>query len=433
VRSLLQRHPADTLWHPTVEAIGILASNQVPYWDRWSPILPEAVRDDYDDDGKIARAAALFLGRSPAERRVRRCYRSPMRHFAIALLLAACARPAPPAAATPPASATAAPPAPTPAVPTRAPPPVVADLHVDTVTAMLELKTTWDDPRLEASLPGLEAGGTNLVVQAAWIPRGDPNPRGTALRKVHAIRQMVARSRGKAALVSGPDQADAVIRDGRIAVVIGLEGGAPLADPATFDELVDLGLAVIGPTWTEPSPFADSATEPRDPPGLTDAGRALIDRCNAVGLVLDISHMSDAAARETVGRSRAPVIASHSNLRAEFDHPRNLPPDLARAVADRGGLVAIMFHAPFLGGAGNRADAVRHLRRAVTELGAAHVGIGSDWDGKIKATDGLERAGLRGALRADLGAAGMAEEDVAQVDGAAFLAVWREIRAAAGP
>ena len=109
-------------------------------------------------------------------------------------------------------------------------PPLSVDLHVDTVTAMLEREIPWTDPSLEASLPALLESGVDVVVQAAWIPRRDPDPRGTALGKVRRIRNMVRQSQGRAAVVTGPEQLEQVVREGRLAVVIALEGGTALTE-----------------------------------------------------------------------------------------------------------------------------------------------------------------------------------------------------------
>jgi membrane dipeptidase len=319
--------------------------------------------------------------------------------------------------------------------PTAAPPAPVVDLHVDTVTQIIEKQVTWDSSLLEAALPSLAVGGVNVVVQAAWIPRGAADPRGVALRKVHGILNMVRRSRGKAAVVRGTGQLDAVLRSGRTAVVIALEGGTALVeDETTLRELLDLGVTMIGLTWTESSPYADSSAEPRpgDAGGLTARGRAMVALCNDLGVMLDVSHMSDQATRQTIALSRAPVLASHSNARALADVPRNLPDDLLTALAARGGLVGAMFHGPFVvtGRPATRADVVAQVRGLVDRVGADHVGLGSDWDGIIQAPEGLERAARMEDLREDL-AAVLTPDELAQVQGASFVRFWRAVEEAA--
>ncbi len=311
----------------------------------------------------------------------------------------------------------------------------VVDLHLDTITQIIDKQVTWESSLLEAALPSLEVGGVNVAVQAAWIPRGAKDPRGVALRKINGILNMARRSRGKAAIVRGPGQLEAVLRSGRMGIVIALEGGTALVeDAATLRELRDLGLSMVGLTWTESSPFADSSAEPRpgDAGGLTERGEAMVRLCNELGLMIDVSHMSDKATAETIALSRAPVLASHSNARRIADVPRNLPDDLLRSIADQGGLVGAMFHGPFVvkAGVARREDVVAQVRALVDIMGAEHVGLGSDWDGIIKSPEGLGRAADMEALRGDL-ARVLSPEELAQVQGASFLRYWKAVEAAA--
>ena len=313
-------------------------------------------------------------------------------------------------------------------------PPLVVDLHVDTVTSMAEKNIIWSDSSLEASLPALIDGGVNVIVQAAWIPRNDPDPRGTGIGKIRRIRNMVRQSGGKAALVTGPEQLERVVRDGRIAVVIALEGGTALtAAEDTLREFRALGLSMLGLTWSESSPFADSSTEPRkgDQGGLTLAGRRLVELSNDLGIILDVSHMSDRATSETVALSRAPVVASHSNARALCDVPRNLPDELLRQIAEKGGVVGAMFHGPYVvqGRPATRSDAVAQIQGLVERIGADHVALGSDWDGKIRVPEGLATSRSLPGLRSDLVSSGLNEEQLRGIWGDNFLRVWKAVDA----
>jgi len=300
---------------------------------------------------------------------------------------------------------------------------------VDTVTAMMDRNITWGDASLEASLPALEEAGVNVVVEAAWVPRGAADPRGAALGKIHRIRNMVLRSGGRAALVTGPEQMEQVLRDGRIAVIMALEGGTALTRGVeTLDEFRALGLSMVGLTWTESSQYADSSAEPRaSGGGLTSAGRTLVKACNERGILLDVSHMSDQATLDTVEASLSPVVASHSNAHALCSVPRNLSDSLLSAIGRKGGLVGVMFHGPFVvkGRPSTRADVVAQVTGLVRRIGAEHVGLGSDWDGRIKSPEGLQGSRDLPALYQDLRAAGLSERELRQVAGDNLLRVWR--------
>ena len=185
--------------------------------------------------------------------------------------------------------------------------------------------------------------------------------------------------------MTGPDQLLRVVSEGRLAVVIALEGGTALtAGAETLREFRDLGLSMVGLTWTESSPYADSSAEPRsgDAAGLTPEGRELVVLANDLGLMIDVSHMSDRATDETIALSRAPVLASHSNARSLCDVPRNL---LDSQIDDRR-QGARRCHVPWPLLSSQRArrqDVVGQLQGLVELAGAEHVGLGSDWDGKI--------------------------------------------------
>jgi membrane dipeptidase len=301
---------------------------------------------------------------------------------------------------------------------------------VDTVTMMVSEGVPWSSRALEASLPALQAGGVDVVVQAAWIERGVEDPRGMALGKLRRIRAMVEQSHGAAAIVTGPEQLERVVAEGRIAVVLALEGGTALTGgEETLRELHALGLRMIGLTWSESSPFADSSAEPRagDAGGLTEAGREMVRLCNDLGILLDVSHMSDRATADVLELSRAPVLASHSNAKAVRDVPRNLSDELLAGISARGGLVGAMFHGPFLADdqPATRADAVTMIRALTARVGAAHVGIGTDFDGIIQPPTGLTSARDLPALRDDLLASGLTPEEVSLILGGSFLRFWR--------
>src|SRR5690606_2452516 len=132
-------------------------------------------------------------------------------------------------------------------------------------------------------------------------------------------------------------------RDGRIAIIICLEGAAPLEDEISYlRNFHRLGLRCLGLTHDMRNGLGDGIRE-RSAGGLTHFGVRVISECNRLGIVVDVSHLSDLGTREAADISSQPIIASHSNARALCSHPRNLPDDLIRDIAKKGGMVA--FHA----------------------------------------------------------------------------------------
>jgi membrane dipeptidase len=168
--------------------------------------------------------------------------------------------------------------------------------------------------------------------------------------------------------------------EGRVAVVLGFEGAMPIDDDLGLLRMFHrLGIRSIGLTWNGRNLLGDGVAVGAGG-GLTRFGRTAVAEMNRLGIVIDVSHMSDEGTRDAIEASAHPVIASHSNARALCPHPRNLPDDLAQALARRGGVVGLHMLAQFLTGSTEASldrflDHVDHLVRL---CGPAHVGLGPD-------------------------------------------------------
>jgi membrane dipeptidase len=169
-------------------------------------------------------------------------------------------------------------------------------------------------------------------------------------------------------------------REGRIAVVLGFEGAMPVDDDLGILRMFHrLGIRSIGLTWNGRNLLGDGVAVGAGG-GLTRFGREGVAEMNRLGIVIDVSHMADEGIRDTIAASAHPIIASHSNARALCPHPRNLPDDLARALAARGGVIGLHMLAQFVSGSTRATldqfiDHIDHFARLV---GPAHVGIGPD-------------------------------------------------------
>lgn len=188
---------------------------------------------------------------------------------------------------------------------------------------------------------------------------------------------------------------DAAADGGPHAAVLHLEG-AEAIDPAleALDAWHALGLRSLGLVWSRPNAFATGVPfrfpgSPDTGPGLTDAGRALVRRCNALGIAIDVSHLNAAGFRDVAATSDAPLIASHSGAHAVAPASRNLTDEQLDVVGASGGVVGIPFVVDFLraDGALDRdtplSTVVAHVRHVAERIGAEHVGLGSDFDGGV--------------------------------------------------
>jgi len=290
-----------------------------------------------------------------------------------------------------------------------------------------------DAPDLQAGLPALRAGGFDAVLYAAW-----PGKRAEAADRAGALLEFARAEDARLEemeIALDPDHLQAIVDQGHVAVVLGLEGGHGLEPGglATLDRWFEAGVRVLGPAWSFSNRYAGSSGDGGG--GLTEDGRALLDRARALGMVVDVSHMSDAATLEACRASPVPLIASHSDARTVRDHPRNLTDGAIRCIAERGGVVGLNLHAPFLGPGADLALAAGHAAHLRTVGGSGATALGTDFDGWIRTPAGLGSAADLPALWAALRDRGWTDAEIAGMRGENFLRAWRAAWAArtAGP
>ena len=163
------------------------------------------------------------------------------------------------------------------------------------------------------------------------------------------MRREVARHPDDLELATTAAEIVAARKRGHIAVLMGLEGGHAIdSDLSVLRSYAELGVRYLTLTHTNHTPWADSSAKPGEHNGLTDFGRQVVRELNRLGMMVDISHVSDKTFQDALDASAAPVIASHSSSRALASAPRNMTDDMMRALAKKGGVVHINFYEGFL-------------------------------------------------------------------------------------
>jgi membrane dipeptidase len=276
-------------------------------------------------------------------------------------------------------------------------------------------------------------------------------------------------------LATSADDIQRLVGKGKIAAVLTIEGGHQIADDLAVLRMYHrLGILSMTLTHFRSNSWADSATAPAEHNGLTDFGKSVIREMNRIGMIVDVSHVSDKTFYDTLAVSTKPVIASHSSCRAFVDFPRNMSDDMLRALATNGGVVGVNFNSGFLsqrdaelarqkiaarnkqepdltGSAldeyarkgwldssnGNPAvgtatldDAVACIDHVVKIAGIDHVGIGSDFDGVSIVPQGLEDESKMPAITAALLRKGYSERDIHKIMGDNVMRVIRMRRCA---
>lgn len=225
----------------------------------------------------------------------------------------------------------------------------VLDGHNDLALRILE----GEDPasRLEGGhldLPRMREGGFDGGIFAMWVDPASPEPLGRALRGLEALVQWAETTPGVRPVLV-PADLEAARRAGEVAVVAGVEGGYPIQDDLeAVDALHEAGARCLTLTWMEPTAWADAAGADPVHGGLTRFGRRVVERLRGLGMLVDVSHASDEAARDALQVAGGGILASHSGARSVADHPRNLPDDLLEALAAAGGAVGVVFFPAYL-------------------------------------------------------------------------------------
>lgn len=275
----------------------------------------------------------------------------------------------------------------------------------------------------------LKRGGVGAQFFAAYVSAQfmkDNQSAHRALQMIDTIRHdIVDRS---------PDAFDFVttskgIRDARkrkrIAALIGIEGGHAIEDdPRLLRQFYNLGVRYMTLTHTADLSWAGSSGS-KENRGLNDLGREVVSEMNRLGMLIDISHVSDKTFEDVMAASRAPVFASHSSCRALNPEPRNMTDDMLKAVAKKGGVVMINFYCYFLKpkeqGRATIGDVVAHINHVRDVAGIDAIGLGSDFDGIDCAPEGLEDVAQFPNLTRKLLEEGYGAAEIRKIYGGNFL------------
>jgi membrane dipeptidase len=206
-------------------------------------------------------------------------------------------------------------------------------------------------PELHTDIPRLRAGGVGAQFWSVYVPSTLPEADAvvSTLEQVDAVHRMVARYPDAFAMAYTADDVERAIGAGRIASLLGIEGGHSLArSPAVLRAFARLGVRYVTLTHNDNTAWADSATDEPAHGGLTGEGRAMVAELNRHGVLVDLSHVAVATMHAALDTSTAPVIFSHSSARALADHLRNVPDEVLARLAGNGGVVQLTFVPPFL-------------------------------------------------------------------------------------
>ncbi len=204
----------------------------------------------------------------------------------------------------------------------------------------------WIQNPLMTDMNRLHEGRVGAQFWSVYIPSevtGDTAIRET-LEQIDIVKRMVKAYPRDLALALSADDIVRIHKSGRVASLIGIEGGHQIGGSlAALRQFYDLGARYMTLTHFKNNEFADSATDDPKYHGITDFGRTVIHEMNRLGMLVDLSHVSPETMRDAIAASKAPVIFSHSDARALADHPRNVPDDILKKIPQNGGVVMVNF------------------------------------------------------------------------------------------
>lgn len=193
------------------------------------------------------------------------------------------------------------------------------------------------------------------------------------------LRQEVKRNADRIAFAATAEEVTALNENGKIAALLSVEGPEVIGcDPAMLAFLRAEGFVMTTLTWNADNALAGCHSSSL---GLSSRGEAFVKEAERLGILIDVSHLSEQAFWDLVRIARRPILASHSNCRALCEHTRNLTDDQLRAVAESGGTVGLNLYPPFLGDNADYSVVQRHLEHMLRLCGEDHVAIGGDLDG----------------------------------------------------
>ncbi|MFI9806198.1 dipeptidase [Streptomyces sp. NPDC052301] len=311
--------------------------------------------------------------------------------------------------------------------------------------------------RLHTDLPRLREGGVGAQYWSVYVPADQPEAVAATLEQIDCVRQLLARYPADLAPALAAADLEQARRDGRIASLMGAEGGHSIANSlGTLRGLYALGVRYMTLTHNDNVDWADSATDEPKAGGLTAFGREVVREMNRLGMLVDLSHVAATTMRDALDATSAPVIFSHSSARSVCDHPRNIPDDVLERLPGNGGMAMVTFVPKFVLQAAVdwtaaaddnlRAHGFHHLdtspeamelHRAFEErtprpvatvstvadhldhmrevAGIDHLGIGGDYDGTAFTPDGLNDVSGYPNLLAELLDRGWSRADLAKL------------------
>jgi membrane dipeptidase len=329
---------------------------------------------------------------------------------------------------------------------------------------------------LQTDIPRLRKGGVGAQFWSVWVPV-DLGYKGealaTTLEQIELVKQMIDRYPETFAIARNVDDIERIHKEGKIASLIGVEGGHSIEESIpVLEKLFSLGARYMTLTHSDSLSWADSGTDEARNNGLAPFGKQVVRKMNELGMMVDLSHVSPKTMHDALDVSEAPVIFSHSSAYAVCGHPRNVPDDVLKRLKEKDGVVMVNFYSGFVVPSaaktglasytvkrdlkkkygddkdrinaemkrwrdqnkvprGTIHDLLDHIDHIAKVAGPQHVGIGSDFDGVERLPAQLEDVSCYPYITQGLIDRGYTDEQIKDILGGNLLRVMRTVEAKA--
>ncbi len=310
----------------------------------------------------------------------------------------------------------------------------VLDSHCDTPSQILRFRDlAIDNDNAHVDFPKLRRGGVDGAFFALYIPADlDSDPSKAfehAVKLYDGVADCINRNPDKAAFAVSMEQALANKDAGLFSVFLGLENGSPIGDSLErLSWFHKIGVRYVTLCHSENNRICDScAPSVKRWGGLSPFGKEVVAEMNRLGILVDVSHVSDDSFYDVIEFSSKPVVATHSCCRALADHRRNMTDDMIRALAAAGGVIQINFYPLFLDNSVSGVSYRRiadHIDHVVDLVGIDHAGLGSDFDGIEVVPDGMEDISKFHLIFDELRVRGYSEADLSKIASGNFFRIF---------
>lgn len=319
----------------------------------------------------------------------------------------------------------------------------VVDMHCDTILELYKARERGEeisllDNDLHIDLKKMEAGDYFLQNFALFVDlKGTEDPFLTCVRMADLFYQVMEENRDRISPVTTWAEIERNWKEGRMSALLTLEEGEVCqGDPALLRTLYRLGARMMTFTWNYENSLAWPGREgglPEAEKGLKERGFEILEEMEALGMIVDVAHLSDAGIWDVLRTAKKPFVASHSNARSLASHARNLTDEMIRAIAEKGGVIGINYYCNFLEDIPEGGRQISRISRMVEHMkhirqvgGAGCIGLGSDFDGIYGEVEIGNSAGLPRLAEA-MESAGFTAGEVEAVFHGNVLRLYREV------